>query len=163
MDEHMVVDRGGVARLPGGVVDDNLNSLTWWTQKHNGYASREAVDLLDTKYALGIGDQGREGLNRQAGIKRWLKTRIYSRLPLGIRPWLYFFYRAFLRLGFLDGSRGMLFHTLQGLWYRQLVDAKVTEVEDAVLQRGCHIRKAIHDVLGIDLDAADRADRARAS
>ena len=163
MDEHMVVSRGRVARLSGGIIDENLNSLTWWTQKHNAYASREAVDLLDAKYRLGLGDEGTEGLNRQARIKRWLKTRLYSRLPLGVRPWLYFFYRAFFRLGFLDGSRGMLFHTLQGLWYRQLVDAKVTEVEDAVLQRGCDIRKAIHDVLGIDLSPAGGDDGARAS
>jgi len=59
-----------------------------------------------------------------------------------------------VRFGFLDGSRGMLFHMLQGLWYRQLVDAKVAEVEDAVLQRSCDIREAIRDVLGIDLAAA---------
>ena len=162
MDEHMVLSRGRVVRLSGAVIDENLNSLTWWTQKHNAYASREAVDLLGAKYRLGLGNEGTEGLNRQARIKRWLKTRVYSRLPLGVRPWLYFFYRTFFRLGFLDGSRGMLFHTLQGLWYRQLVDAKVAEVED-VVHRGCDVRKAIHDVLSIDLSAVGGADRARSA
>ncbi|WP_422126842.1 glycosyltransferase family 2 protein [Thioalkalivibrio sulfidiphilus] len=154
MDEHMVLGRGNLARLPGAIIDENLNSLTWWTQKHNAYASREAVDLLDRKYSLGLAEEVADGLNRQACVKRWIKNRLYSRLPLGIRPWLYFFYRVFVRFGFLDGSRGMLFHMLQGLWYRQLVDAKVAEVEDAVLQRSCDIREAIRDVLGIDLAAA---------
>ena len=151
MDEHMVMIRGSVARLSGVIIDENLNSLTWWTQKHNAYASREAVDLLVAKYRLELGHSEKGALNWQAAIKRLLKKQVYSRLPLGCRAWLYFSYRVFLRLGFLDGSRGMLFHTLQGLWYRLLVDAKVAEVEDSALQRGCDIPTAIRDVLGIDL------------
>lgn len=46
MDEHMVVDGGEVGRLPGCIVDHNLNTLTWWAEKHNRYASREVVELL---------------------------------------------------------------------------------------------------------------------
>lgn len=152
MDEHMVLYAGRVARLPGAIVDDNLNSLTWWTQKHNLYANREAVDLLDRRYRLGLADEASVGLNRQARGKRWLKTRIYARLPLGVRPWLYFFYRAVLRLGILDGARGMTFHTLQGLWYRLLVDAKVAEVERAMREDGDELQVAIRRVLGIELD-----------
>jgi hypothetical protein len=142
-----------VARLPGAIVDDNLNSLTWWTQKHNLYASREAVDLLDRRYRLGLADETRSGLNRQARLKRWLKTRVYARMPIGVRPWLYFFYRAVLRLGILDGARGMMFHTLQGLCYRLLVDAKIAEVERAMRQDGDELREAVRRVLGIELDA----------
>lgn len=151
MDEHMVLLRGRVARLPGAVIDDNLNSLTWWTQKHNHYANREAVDLLDRRYGLGMADEMNPGLNRQARLKRWLKTRVYARLPLGLRPWLYFFYRTFLRLGVLDGPRGMMFHSLQGLWYRLLVDAKVAEVERAMSEGSCDVREAVRRVLGIEL------------
>lgn len=154
MDEHMVLSAGRVARLPGVIVDDNLNSLTWWTQKHNLYANREAVDLLDRRYRLGLADETSVGLNRQARGKRWLKTHVYARLPLGVRPWLYFFYRAVLRLGILDGARGMTFHTLQGLWYRLLVDAKVAEVERAMRQDGDELRVAVRRVLGIELDAS---------
>lgn len=153
MDEHMVLSVGRVARLLGAIVDDNLNSLTWWTQKHNLYANREAVDLLDRRYRLGLADETSEGLNRQARLKRWLKTRVYARLPLGVRPWLYFFYRAVFRLGILDGARGMTFHTLQGLWYRLLVDAKVAEVERAMREDGDGLREAVRRVLGIELDA----------
>ena len=39
MDEHILVD-GGTYELSGEIIDDNLNSLTWWTNKHNAYASR---------------------------------------------------------------------------------------------------------------------------
>jgi len=42
MDEHILVN-GTLAQLEGELLDDNLNSLTWWTAKHNAYASREVV------------------------------------------------------------------------------------------------------------------------
>ncbi len=154
MDEHIVLSRGRIGRLPGEIVDENLNSLTWWTQKHNLYANREAADLLDRRFGLGLAEQTASGLNRQARLKRWLKNHVYARLPLGVRPWLYFFYRAVLRLGMLDGARGMMFHTLQGLWYRLLVDAKVAEVEKAMAEKGCSALDAIREVLGIEMDPA---------
>ena len=158
MDEHIVLNRGRISRLPGAIIDDNLNSLTWWTQKHNLYANREAVDLLDRRYELGLAEQAASGLNRQARLKRWLKNRVYARLPLGVRPWLYFFYRAVLRLGVLDGARGMMFHTLQGLWYRLLVDAKVAEVEHAIREGDGEIAEVIHRVLSIRIrrDSCDQ-------
>ena len=52
MDEHMVLSRGRIVRLPGLLIDDNLNSLAWWTQKHNDYSSREAIDVLDRRTGL---------------------------------------------------------------------------------------------------------------
>ena len=51
MDEHIKV-AGPTADLRGNLIDDNLNSLTWWTEKHNRYASREAVDLLNLEYGF---------------------------------------------------------------------------------------------------------------
>ena len=32
------------------LVDDNFNNLTWWTEKHNNYATREAVDILNIRH-----------------------------------------------------------------------------------------------------------------
>lgn len=89
-------------------------------------------------------------------MKRWLKTRVYARLPLGLRPFLFWFYRVVLQLGFLDGARGLMFHTLQGLWYRLLVDAKMMEVERAMRDRGLSLDAAIHDRLGIELRTPTR-------
>jgi hypothetical protein len=31
------------------------------------------------------------------------------------------------KLGFLDGKEGLIYHFLQGFWYRFLVDAKLYE------------------------------------
>jgi len=33
-------------RFAHDLVDENLNDLSWWTEKHNRYAVREAADLL---------------------------------------------------------------------------------------------------------------------
>ena len=46
-------------------------------------------------------------------------------LPLYVRPFFYFLYRYFLRLGFLDGKQGFIFHFLHGFWYRLLVDIQL--------------------------------------
>lgn len=152
MDEHIILLKGRVDRLSGAIIDENLNSLTWWAQKHNGYSSREALDLLDMKHGLGLSETESSGLNRQARLKRYLKRGVYSRLPLGLRPWLYFLYRVVVRRGFLDGRKGMLFHTMQGLWYRLLVDAKIEQVDYVMRSTGCDVYEAIRRVLDIELE-----------
>jgi len=149
MDEHILV-AGDTVNLSGDLVDDNLNSLTWWTAKHNGYASREAVDILNLEYRFMAIDP----LDRQVGgisvkAKRWLKERVYARLPGGARALAYFGYRYFLRLGILDGAAGLRFNLLQGLWYRYLVDAKIAEVRRYMRDNDVDARTATRDVLGI--------------
>lgn len=152
MDEHIRVD-GGTAEFKGEIIDDNLNSLTWWTSKHNAYASREVVDLLNLKYRFMTHETVADLRGRQqAGVKRWLKERIYARLPGGARAFAYFFYRYVIRLGFLDGKEGAAFHVLQGFWYRYLVDMKLHEVKSHMRERDVDAVTAIRDVLGIELD-----------
>lgn len=149
MDEHIKVS-GRTAVFRGELIDDNLNSLTWWTDKHNKYASREAVDLLNLEYGFMAHDSVaslRGG--SQAGFKRWLKERVYARLPGGLRALAYFLYRYVVRLGFLDGKAGFAFHFLQGFWYRYLVDAKVAEVRRYMRVEGMDVAQAIERVLGI--------------
>ena len=151
MDEHIIVE-GCKTRLTGEIVDDNLNSLSWWTDKHNAYASREVVDLLNLKYGFipheTVADL-RSG--EQAGVKRWLKERVYAQLPGGGRAAIYFFYRYVLRFGFLDGKEGTAFHVLQGFWYRYLVDMKLHETQAYMRSHDVDAVTAIQDVLGIAL------------
>lgn len=152
MDEHIIVD-GATERFGAGeLIDDNLNALSWWTEKHNNYASREVADLLNLEYGFmpheTVADL-RGG--QQAGIKRWLKESVYARLPDGLRALAYFFYRYVIRLGFLDGKEGTAFHILQGFWYRYLVDMKLHEVKSYIRTNGVGVEAAIKDVLGIDV------------
>jgi len=145
MDEHIKVE-GRTVHCPGDLVDDNLNSLSWWMDKHNRYASREAVDLLNLRHGFLPRDTVASG-GSQAGVKRWVKEQIYARLPGGVRAGAYFFYRYFLRLGFLDGRTGTTFHVLQGFWYRYLVDQKVAEVRRHMRRTGDGVCDAIEAVL----------------
>ncbi|MCW4153905.1 glycosyltransferase family 2 protein [Halomonas sp. 18H] len=153
MDEHIRVT-GKTVSLTGEIIDDNLNPLTWWTAKHNKYASLEAVEMLNLEYGfMYTASQDESRVEGQAGIKRWLKERVYARLPGGFRALAYFLYRYVVRLGFLDGQTGTAFHVLQGFWYRYLVDAKVTEVKRYYNQHDAPISQAIERVLGIQVTA----------
>ncbi|WP_341833842.1 glycosyltransferase family 2 protein [Chitinophaga pollutisoli] len=130
MDEHIVVSSGETRMLKEHLVDHNLNSIHWWVNKHNNYAIREMIDLLNIKYRFMELDQRLLGsTNVQARRKRLLKEKVYSAIPPGGRALLYFCYRYFLRFGFLDGYRGFVFHFMQGYWYRLLVDVNVKEFE----------------------------------
>lgn len=151
MDEHIIVD-GPTAEFSGEIIDDNLNSLTWWTDKHNSYASREVVDILNQEYGFMPQDTVASlSRGQQAGVKRWIKENVYAGLPGGFRAFAYFFYRYFIRLGFLDGKEGTAFHVLQGFWYRYLVDMKLHEVESHIKSHNVDVVTAINDVLGINV------------
>ncbi len=151
MDEHIIVE-GQTAEFSGEIIDDNLNSLTWWTEKHNSYASREVVDILNQEYGF-MPQETVASLSggQQAGVKRWIKENVYARLPSGFRALAYFFYRYFVRLGFLDGKEGTAFHVLQGFWYRYLVDMKLHEVRSYMKNSNVNVVTAINNVLGIDV------------
>ena len=151
MDEHVKV-AGTTVDLKGELIDDNLNSLNWWTNKHNLYASREAVDLLNLQYGFMPHDSvAKLRGGSQAGTKRWIKEVVYANLPGGFRAAAYFFYRYIIRMGFLDGQAGAAFHFLQGLWYRYLVDTKVAEVERYMKEHDVNIRSAIAEVLELNV------------
>jgi glycosyltransferase involved in cell wall biosynthesis len=127
MDERMKLNQGETASLEGDLIDHNLNNLTWWTQKHNGYATREAIDILDKKFNF------TNSIVVQASLfgagearRRWFKQR-YLNLPLFVRPILFWFVRYFIQGGFIEGKRGFIWNILQCGWYRFLVDAKIYE------------------------------------
>jgi len=131
MDEHIILLPDSKTIIAKGhIIDDNQKGITFWIDKHNKYASREAVDLLSIKYELLAQDNDLRTTNDpQARRKRIIKENIYSRLPGGLRAFFYFCYRYFLLLGFLDGKKGFVWHFMQGFWYRLLVDLKISEIE----------------------------------
>lgn len=124
MDEHLVLLEGKAGKLKNDFIDDNKKNLTWWINKHNNYTLREVNAILNPKFqTLSL------VLGGQAGHRRWFKENFYYRMPMFFRACLYFCYRYFFRLGFLDGKEGLIFHFLQGFWYRFLVDAKLYEIK----------------------------------
>lgn len=134
MDEHMYLTEGTEITLRGGFADHNLNDLTFFTAKHNSYASREALDVLNGRHHLFDTPVvlGEKATAKQAKIKRFLKENLYNRIPFEVSAFAYFFFRYVIQLGFLDGREGLIYHVLQGFWYRFLVGAKLREMETAI-------------------------------
>lgn len=119
MDEHTILTHGNSINFDHDFVDENLSSLVKWTEKHNNYSTREAIMRLDAQYHFL--NQNQQNLHKS-------NKQFYLKLPLFLRAFVYFCYRYFLKLGFLDGKNGLIWHVLQGFWYQFLVDAKIFQV-----------------------------------
>ncbi|RVU83415.1 glycosyltransferase family 2 protein [Leucothrix sargassi] len=129
MDEHIVLDEGTATALKGGFSDDNLNNVSWFVDKHNKYATREMLDIMLKRLKPEDDSKISSDSGFKIKLKRYFKQNIYMKLPYFVRPTLYFLYRYFFQLGFLDGAKGFAYHFLQGFWYRVLVDVKCLEVD----------------------------------
>lgn len=127
LDEHMLLKRGRHTNLDVDVADIPLTSLSDWVSKHNGYSTLEAHAALESQQG-GVELIKPDLFGTLPQRVRWLKTKVFYRMPPFMRPCLYFFYRYIVRLGFLDGKAGLVFHFMHGLWYRMLVDAKIVEM-----------------------------------
>lgn len=128
MDEHLIITDGEAIRFRYDFIDNNNKSLEWWINKHNWYSNKEVLDwqiktdLTNKKESI-LGTSA----STQTKIKRFVKAHGYYSLPLFFRAHIYFIYRYYFRLGFLDGKEGKIYTFLQAYWYRFLVDAKMYE------------------------------------
>ncbi|HIF9217879.1 TPA: glycosyltransferase family 2 protein [Photobacterium damselae] len=153
MDEHIHLSKGSTIQFKNDIVDDNLNNLSWWIEKHNNYATREAADTLNAIYVFSPSTGVIPDFwGTQEQRKRFLKLK-YVRLPLFVRPLIYFVYRYFIKLGFLDGKVGLMWHLLQGFWYRLLVDCKIFDIKRrANLLNAKEIKTVLKNKYGVDWD-----------
>jgi len=119
MDEHIVLSSGSVVEMKHDCLHFDFKTLEYWINKHNWYSSRESVDYFQNLDK----PQAKEALNS----KTWFKMNVYYKLPLGMRAHIYYLYRYYLKLGFLDGKEGNIYAFLHAYWYRYLVDAKIYE------------------------------------
>jgi glycosyltransferase involved in cell wall biosynthesis len=121
-DQHFFCE-GDTAQLKNVMIDDIRMSLSEWTSRHNRWADAEVREILNGR------SEGRVHGKLNGNVverKRFLRNR-YARMPLFIRSFGLFFYRYFVRFGFLDGREGLIFWVLQTFWFRFLIDAKLFE------------------------------------
>jgi hypothetical protein len=117
VNEHLILN-GKAGYLKYDFCDNNKKSFHQWFLKHLTYAKKEASDLfLQNKLSPDISFWG-----SQADRKSWIRYKIWNKFPILIRPFIYFIYRYFFRLGILDGIRGFIFHFMHGLVYFLLMD-----------------------------------------
>ena len=131
-DQHFIVP-GKTAKLSGVLYDLQITTLEKWTAAHNRWSSAEAREVLTQKAAYQRDESRRLRASLRGDIrmkKRWLKNNVWYRTPLLFRCFGFFVYSYFLRLGFLDGKAGLVYHVLQSFWFRFLVDAKIMEQQN---------------------------------
>ncbi len=111
------------------LLEENLkeNQISFWINKHNRYSELVAQEEVERMLSLRQQTLKPNLLGSPDERTAWLK-QIWWRLPRYLRPVIYFTYRIFFQLGFLDGREGIIFHFLQGFWFRMVVDIKIEEI-----------------------------------
>ena len=121
---------GRVGKLKSSIREHNVkeDDICFYIQKHVRYVEVFAREEMERR---------QEGFKWKAEARLfgtpdqrvlWLK-QLYGRLPLYVRPFVYFFYRYVVLLGFLDGKEGGIFHFLQAFWFRLVWDMRLDELE----------------------------------
>lgn len=137
VDFRFIVD-GPVGALSGTVVENNRNEIDidFWIDKQQAFARRLAVEeILRVEGTIAWSRDLQPRLFGHYDERTiWLKNAWY-RMPLFVRPVLYFFHRYVCRGGFLDGWNGFVFHAFHAFWFRLLVDVHIAEYRGQ-LKRG---------------------------
>jgi glycosyltransferase involved in cell wall biosynthesis len=125
VDHHFYVN-GRTSLLGGDLIEENTkeDDLAFWVSKHIRYAKLLAEEEIRRETSAPPLKPSVSGSPDQRTL--WLKG-LWWRLPSFVRPFLFFFYRYFLRLGFLDGKQGLIFYFMQTLWFRFLVDVELDD------------------------------------
>lgn len=125
MGEHIILSEGRCIDLHNDCIHYDFKDLTSWIDKHNKYATREVADrqfVLSPQNKL-------NHLDGQPEKARKLRDSLYYKLPPFFRAKLYYWYRYYIKLGFLDGRPGKIWAFMQAYWYRYLIDAKLYEAD----------------------------------
>ena len=130
MDHRFIVTGQTTIWKNGHIIEENLkeNEISFWITKHNKYSDLTAHEEVERLNNLRTQSNATKFWGSPDERIAYLK-KIWWKLPLGLRPFLYFSYRIIFKLGILDGSNGILFHFLQGFWFRLIVDVKIREIQ----------------------------------
>jgi glycosyltransferase involved in cell wall biosynthesis len=146
-DQHFVVD-GKKIVINEAIIDIISDNITRFIERHNKWATLEAIEQLRDSNSGEVISAKFFGTKIER--RRFLRA-VYNKFPLFIRPVLLFIYRYFFRLGFLDGKEGLIWHLLQGFWYRFLVDAKIYEIEKRAKKENKDVKEVIRELYGIEI------------
>ena len=118
--EHVIVE-GRSAKLKHPLLHHNAETLSRYIKKHNEYSNWEARVWLNGE--VDTGQMKPSLFGSQAQRRRWLRKKFFG-IPGS--PVFFFFYKYFLRLGFLDGLPGLIYCGLQGIQFFH-IKAKIYE------------------------------------
>jgi glycosyltransferase involved in cell wall biosynthesis len=136
-DQHFLVE-GRTSLIEADLLELTAASLYSWTARHNKWAQMEARELLKSSQEEGRVSVQAKFIGSPIERRRWLRSSLYARTPKFLRAFIYFFTRYILRGGFLDGMPGLIYHCLQGFWFRFYVDACCYELQHPKKPSLCH-------------------------
>jgi len=159
MDERMQLLYGSTVIIKGDIIDHNLNNISWWIEKHNKYAIKESIDVLLIKekyinrknFSLLLSSKSEER-------RKWFKIQ-YLKLPILIRPFIFFIVRYIFQGAFLEGKRGLIWTFLQCLWYRLLVDINVREAEYYIKNNNSTIEEYFKKNHNLDISIINKIEK----
>lgn len=124
MRDQTIISEGELLYLKNDCLHYDFKSLENWIGKHNWYSTLETIN-----YEQATKDDTNANLPKSAKKTRKARNNLYYKLPKYFRAKLYYWYRYYLKLGFLDGEAGRIHAFMQAYWYRYLIDAKIYEME----------------------------------
>ena len=149
LDEHVLIEGNRIANLSLDFIDENLSSISTWIQKHDKYSTLQAIELLHLQIGL---FERQENIEIDLSLQKLRKRKyFYSQLPTYWRPFMYFFFRHIIKLGFLDGYQGFLWNFLQAWWYNTVVDIKIQEIRKVCGNDKMKIKRFLKDKYLIEI------------
>ena len=122
VNEHVVVE-GKTARLRNPIVHCNVESLSRYILKHDEYSNWDARVWMEGESSHR--ELPPSLLGTEAQRRRWLKKKFF---PLPGSSLLFFLYKFFFCMGFLDGIPGLIYCGFQGIQFFH-IKAKVYELQ----------------------------------
>lgn len=130
MDEKIIVN-GTCATMTGDLIDNNLNDMNFWVNKHLGYARREAEEIVNRgSVEASVGFMSI--VKNPDSFRGFLRSKVYYKVPSGLRVFSYLLFRLFIKGGILDRRNALLFHLLQAGLYRLLVDYFIADLKSKI-------------------------------
>lgn len=124
--ERLIVD-GRIGKLRAGLVHNDFKGLKHYIDRHNKYSTWEAL-VRFANLSSGTWGQRANPANLFGDVqqrRRFLK-QIAMRMPG--EPWLWFLYHYLIRLGFLEGKRGLIASQIRAQYIAN-VRAKLYELQ----------------------------------
>jgi len=112
--EHPIVN-GKVGTIKSIIEHRDFGDLAKYIKKHDSYSTWEA------KRFMNLNSEYSHLLNFRQKIKYYI-------MSFGLSPFVYFVYSYFIKLGFLDGRRGLYFASYKAFYYF-MIQSKITELK----------------------------------
>lgn len=110
--------------------------IDFWINKQLRNADLEARRMVENNYFLAKNGNRKSATKFEFKIRCWVRDVLNVVCPPTVRPFIYFFYRLFIKTDIRDGWAGLLYAFLFGFWYPMMIEVKYIEMLNKKLPKG---------------------------